>query len=126
MEINGYTLVNKDKVERALKGSPNSQGVFIGGVQKADGSYGEAEFIAEYDRIGGLITKGGDKVKTGSFYDFAAKKPREEPKVVFLFRVNNQEVEVEDGEVLPGIVKAAKVLKEESDAPKKGRPKKNG
>jgi len=119
MEIEGYTLVNPDKIERAINGTTNNKGEIVGGVAKTDGSYDEGELIAEYDRIGGLIRKGEDKVKTGSFYDFKAKGVRKEPKVVFVFRVNGQEVEVEDGEVLPGVVRAAKVLAEKPVKEKK-------
>jgi hypothetical protein len=99
-----------DKVRRALAGSPNAEGLFIGGVQKEDGTYDDDALLAEYDRIGGLILKGGDKVRTGSFYDFQARKPAEKPKVELEFRVNGELVFVPEGKKLPGEVEAAKVV----------------
>lgn len=151
MEVKSFTLVNLDKFARALNGSPINENDVAGGVGagayfedgwKRDGDYitaPEAEklehaLLAEYDRIGGLVKKGSDKVKTGSFYDFKAKCPRAVAKVVFVFWVNGKSVEVPDGVELPGIVKAAKVLEESSDdafspeetdeAPKKKKAKK--
>lgn len=133
MDIQTFTLVNTDKLERALNGTLDASNTAIGGVGKGayfeggvwklDGdALGEKEVavlehavLAEYDRLGGLIKRQGDKVETGSFFDFKAKKPRVEPKVVFLYRINGKTVKVEDGVELPGIVKAAKVL-EESEA----------
>lgn len=113
MEINGYTLVNPDKVERAINGSVTSKGMMLGGV--GEEATDEAK-LAEYDRLGGLVTRGTDKVKMGSFYDFKLKKPRETPEIVFVYRVNGQLVEVPDGEVLPGEVRAAKILEEANEA----------
>lgn len=131
MLVKGYELCFEPKVERALNGSPDQSGNNVGGVAKPDGSYDEDALLAEYDRIGGLIRKGGDKVRMGAFYDFKAKKPRIEPRVEFIFRVNDKEVIVPEGTELPGVVKAARILKqaeddEEEPKPKKlGRPKKN-
>jgi len=116
MKAKGFDLINEDKVRRAKEGSPNSSGVFVGGVAKPDGSYGEDALLAEYDKLGGLIKRGGDKVKTGSFYDFKARRPKAEAEVVFEYRVNGKVVEVPDNVELPGEVKAVKVAKE---APKK-------
>ena len=129
MNIKGYTLCNPDKVTRALEGTPLESGNRLGGVAREDGTYDDNELLAEYDKLGGLIRKGSDKVKTGSFYNFGAKKPREKPKVSFLFRINGKEVEVPDGAELPGIVKAARILaadasdKDEEDAQKKAAKK---
>ncbi len=141
--IKGYNLVNTEKVDRALNGTQKADGSFIGGVGSRayfdteaskwlrDGNeLGEKEIstlelslLAEYDRIGGLIVRGTDKVKTGSFYDFKAKTPRSTPKVIFIFNVNGRFVEVPDGTELPGEVKAAKIIAEEvvesEDKPKK-------
>jgi hypothetical protein len=108
--VKGYKLANMDKVRRALAGSPNAEGVFIGGVEKADGSYDDDALLAEYDRIGGLILKDSDKVRTGSFFDFGAKKPAEKPKVELEFRVNGELVFVPEGKKVPGEVEAAKVV----------------
>lgn len=107
-----FDLLNADKVTRALDGSPTPNGS-VGGVRKSDGSYDSNELLAEYDKLGGLIRKGTDKVKTGSFYDFKLKEARKEAKLVFLYRVNGHEVEVEDGTELPGVIKATRILEAE-------------
>lgn len=144
MHIQGYTLANSDKVERALNGTQrqNSNGETFGGVGngayfdgtwKKDGSPMSAEeiseletkLLAEYDRLGGLIRRAKDKVKTGSFYDFKGRKSREKAKVSFLFRVNGKEVEVADGVEMPGEVKAARQLErvaEKEEAPEESAP----
>ncbi len=144
MEIQGYTLANPDKAERALNGSTTDKGALIGGV--GAGAYqeenvwyrnGEAltedevitletALLAEYDKIGGLIKKGQDNLKIGSFYDVKGKKPRTEPKVVFLYRVNGSEIEVPAGVEMPGIVKAARIMADEVATPKKKYTKKHG
>lgn len=92
--INGFKLENAAKLERAET------------VVGSDAT----TLLAEYDRLGGLITKNGDKVKTGSFYDFEAKKPRAKPKVVFVYTVDGEFVDVPEGEELPGEVRAARTL----------------
>lgn len=125
MEIQEFTLVNTEKLERALNGTQTGSGTVIGGV--GSGAYfddgwkrngeplSESEvatlehaLLAEYDKIGGLVMKGDDKVKTGSFYNFTARKPRATPEVVFTYLVNGQIVDVPAEEETPGIVKAAK------------------
>lgn len=133
MEVQGFELVNADKFERALNGTPNDKGELRGGV--GGGAYLsggvwlkngkpisdeevealEARLIAEYDRLGGFIRRNGDKVKTGSFWDFKGKKAFEVPQVVFIYNVNGKFVEVADGQELPGVVRAARILKEESE-----------
>lgn len=109
-KVGKYTLVNAEKVNRALDGAPNDRGALIGGIRKEDGSFEPAELLAEYDRLGGLILMGEDKVNTGSFYDFRNRKAFETPKVEFVYRVNGQEVIVPAEKETPGIVKAAKVV----------------
>jgi len=117
--VGGYTLENASKVTRALQV-----------VSDAKGGYDDSALLAEYDKTGGYITKNGDKVKMGSFYDFANKKARVEPKVIFIFNVNGQFVDVPAGEEMPGDVKATRILKakveqlEEEEVevkPKKGK-----
>jgi hypothetical protein len=110
MNIKGFDLINEEKVERAINGTPGTDGTTIGGISKEDGSYDDNALLAEYDKLGGLIKRGGDTVKTGSFYDIKNRKPFKEPKVIFIYNVNGQNVEVEDGEELPGIVKAARIV----------------
>lgn len=109
-KVKGFTLVNAQKVERALYGAPNSENEMIGGIADADGTYDDDKLLAEYDRLGGLIKKGDDNVKTGSFYDFKKKQPKEKPTVDFVYRVNGQEVIVPAGKELPGIIKATRIL----------------
>jgi hypothetical protein len=113
MLVKEFELVNEEKVERALNGTQRPDGSFVGGVKKADGSYDDADLIAEYDKLGGLILRGTDKVKIGSFYDFRNKKALKEPKVVFVYNINGKTVEVADGVELPGVVKAARILAEQ-------------
>lgn len=99
MIINGFELKNHVKVERAkanLGGEPEKEAL-----------------LAEYDRLGGGLMKDGQQVKTGSFYDFKSKKAHAKPQVVFVFSVNGRVVEVAEGEPLPGIVRAAKMVEEE-------------
>jgi hypothetical protein len=142
MIIQGYELVNEEKVDRALNGRSTAKGLRVGGVANGafikdgvwfrDGSEIsedeavkiESSLLAEYDKFGGLIKRGDDSVKTGSFYDFKSRQPRSTPKVVFTYRVNGRNVDVEDGKELPGIVKAARQLEQEEkkideEAPKK-------
>ncbi len=136
MEIKTFTLVDSSKLERALNGTPTSSGSNLGGVgngayfedgkwvkngkalSDSDSEKLEDAILAEYDRIGGFIKRGDDKVKTGSFYDFKARTPRETPQVEFLFRVKGKEVTVPDGAELPGAVKAEKIAAaQEADEP---------
>jgi hypothetical protein len=109
MKVKEFELVNEEKVDRVINGSMTANGM-VGGIKQADGSVDEELLIAEYDKLGGLILKGNDRVKTGSFYDFKSKRALKEPKVVFIYNINGKVVEVEDGVELPGVVKAAKVL----------------
>jgi len=67
-EVSGYLFFNKEKLDRVINGSTGSDGRLVGGLGK-DAS--KDEILAEYDKLGGLIkTKDGQKVETGSFYDF--------------------------------------------------------
>ncbi len=68
MNILGFELVSEEKYARA---------------KEVAGEDNEKELLAQYDKLGGLITKDGEKVATGSFYDFKAKKARFEPLVSF-------------------------------------------
>lgn len=116
-----YNLENEDKVNRAINGSIHGQGQSVGGVGD---NASQEEIIAEYDRIGGLITlekKSGKgvnksyKVKTGSFYDFPKRTVRKSPEVVLSLRgIDGEEVEISQDEEIPVEVQAA-----ESKADKK-------
>lgn len=112
MNIGQFQLVNEEKVQRAIYGSVGKGGAMTGGVGE---NAGDAVVIAEYDRLGGLVLKEGEKVKTGSFYDFQAKVPRETPDVVLLYTVNGRIVEVPDGAPLPVSVRAAQMVAAESE-----------
>lgn len=124
-KVKGYQLLNAEKVERALFGQPVNGGT-KGGIAKEDGSYDDDALLAEYDRTGGLIRKNGDRVKTGSFYDFKKKAPREKPEIVFVFNVNRQEIEVKAGKPVPGIVQAVKEARIAGQQDEAGRKKKVG
>jgi len=104
MKIKGYVLENPDKVERAINGSIGRLGQLINGV----GEEASDELkLAAYDRLGGLITKEGRKVKTGCFCDLKASKslgtavPVENPEVILEFRVDGELVELNADEALP-------------------------
>jgi hypothetical protein len=130
LEVNGYTLVNPEKIQRAMEGQPTPDGSSKGGVAREDGSYDANALLAEYDKLGGLIKKGSDRVKTGSFYDFKARKAHAEPKVFFIYNVNGSVVEVAEHAEAPGIIKAVRMLQEQEveeveEAPKKKRVKKS-
>ncbi len=114
MELLGYIIADKDKFERAINGTMSQAGELKGGV--GEGAEDLAK-IAEYDRLGGLILKGKNKVKTGSFYDFKAKKPRTKPEVTLTFRVDGEIVDIKDGEGVPLEVQASE-QKRERDAKK--------
>lgn len=136
MIVKGYELVTSEKVERALNGTQTGNGTILGGI--GGGAYLEGDewkkngtvlseekrdeletaLLAEYDKLGGLITKNGDKVKTGSFYDVSAKRPRDTPAVVLTYTINGEVVEVPEEEETPGIVKAAKIQKEKKSKAK--------
>jgi hypothetical protein len=122
--INGFELVNLNKLERAVYGSMSAEGSLKGGVGEGAS---DAAIIAEYDRLGGLITKDGDKVLTGSFYDFEAKKPRSVPEVSFVFRdLDGDEVVIAEGAAVPMSVRAAKAQAEKKAGKKVKKGKNSG
>lgn len=96
--IDGFVLENADKLERVIHGEVKRAGTPEGGL----GEDAEPSLVlAHYDRLAGYITKsvGGAervKVKTGSFWDFKKKIPREKPEITYLFRVGGDLVEVDD------------------------------
>lgn len=109
MRVKAYTLINEEKAKRVLDGGENEHGELVGGIRDENGHYNEDELLANYDKIGGLIRKGEDKVRMGSFYDFRAKKPRVTPQVEFEFRVNGEVVFVPEDKEVPNAVKAVKI-----------------
>lgn len=116
-KLSGYVCVNEEKLKRVIYGSMVSGGKLSGGVGE---DAPEKDVLAEYDKLGGLITKKGIKVKTGSFYDFENKKARIKPKVILLFTdVAGRIVEVPEGKAIPPEVRAAQYLDEEKKKSKK-------
>ena len=108
--IKGFHLVNKDRLERAIYGTLGREGLLAGGVGE-DAS--DDAVLAEYDRLGGLIKKGENKVKLGSFYDFKNKKARATPVIVFEFRdTDGVQIDIPEGEAIPLKVKAAEIIRE--------------
>jgi len=91
--VNGYVLENKDKIDRVIFGEVKRAGVPEGGLgEDADPML----VLAHYDKLAGYITKDGVKIKTGSFWDFRNKRPHETPKVLYMFRIGGETVEVDD------------------------------
>lgn len=129
-EINGFSLVNEEKLGRAIEGSPGKEGKATGGVGR---EASPEAVLAEYDRLGGLVLKGGRKIKTGSFYNFEERAPRAVPEVVYELRdLDGNKVELKEGEEVPVEVKAAEKraktkaaeeTPEAEEAPKKKRKK---
>jgi len=107
MKVNGFILANEDKVNRAIYGYKTDKGSLIPGVGE-DAS--PEQILSEYDRLGGFITKDGEKVKNGSFYDYQAKKTRTEPLVMFMTDIDGEIVEVSEEEA-----KAVKVARKKKD-----------
>lgn len=91
--INGFQLENEEKLNRVVNGVVGRAGVPQGGL----GVDAKPELVlAHYDKLAGYITKDGVKIKTGSFWDFKAQKPRTEPDIKFIFNVGGDKVEVDD------------------------------
>ena len=109
-EVLGYTIANEEKWNRAVFGTVMAKGELKGGVgEKAS----DEDKLAAYDRLGGLILKGKNKVKTGSFYDFGKKRPKTTKEVKLLFRdLEGNEVELDEDAEIPIEVKAAEIIKE--------------
>lgn len=79
-DFGDYLLCNHDKLERVINGVVGQGGKLAGGLGK---DAAPEAIIAEYDRLGGLIlTKDGEKVAIGSFYDFENKTPRNAPLII--------------------------------------------
>lgn len=70
-----FVLAFEPKIHRAIYGNEKGGGVGIDASDEA--------LLAEYDRLGGLITMNGKKVKTGTFYDFRKAEPIEKPELAF-------------------------------------------
>lgn len=102
--IDGFVLENADKLERVIYGDVKRAGVPEGGLIEQYEEVGKIPkelVLAHYDKLAGFITKtaGGAervKIKTGSFWDFRNKRPHKEPKIMYIFRVGGENVEVDD------------------------------
>jgi len=112
-KVGKFTLVNPDKITRVLEGAQNEHGEFFGGIRESDGSFDKTALLVGYDKIGGLIKKDDDKVRTGSFYDFGKRKAREIPKVEFEFRINGEVVYVPEEAEKPNAIKAVQMVEKE-------------
>lgn len=104
--VNGFIAENSDKWTRAIYGTVIQEGSLIGGV--GEGATPEAK-LAEYDRLGGLITKDGRKIKMGCFWNFKGKKAHETPEPVMEFKVDGETVDVPVGDAVPVEVQAAEI-----------------
>lgn len=114
--INGFQIENNEKFNRAVFGVVTREGKMSGGV--GENASDEVK-LAEYDKLAGYITKDGNKVKTGSFWDFDKRKMREVSKVIIVFKdLNGEKVEVGENEVVPITVKAAQIQAEKKKAKK--------
>ena len=110
-KLEGYVCVNEAKLDRVINGSMASGGKLEGGLGEGAS---EKDILVAYDKLGGLITKDGIKVKIGSFYDFENKQARSKPEVMLLFTdVTGTVVEVPEGEALPPTVAAAQFIEKE-------------
>lgn len=109
IKVGTFKLQNLDKLLRVTEGQTNSKGDLLKGV----GEDAAPELIiARYDKIAGYITgKDGAKVKTGCFYDFKNRKPFEEPKVIYIFRIDGSIVELPADEE-PSMEVKAKIKKD--------------
>jgi len=103
-----FKLHNREKLSRVIDGQTNSKGEVFGGLGEEAITEQADLVIALYDKVGGYITgKQGSKVKTGSFYNFKKRTPREVPEITYVYRVNGEIIEMKDGEETPLEVQAA-------------------
>lgn len=110
----GFDCVNEEKVDRAVLGTPGRDGKLVGGV--GDNASEEVK-LAAYDKLGGKITKGIFKVKSGCFFDFEKKVAFKKPVVILESKgADGLIYEFEDGDDVPFQVQLLQGGKE-----KKGR-----
>ena len=80
-KVGDYFLVNHEKLDRVIVGVVGREGRVEGGLG-SDAAFDAV--LAGYDKLGGLILDAhGNKIATGSFYDFQNKRARvlAEPEV---------------------------------------------
>jgi hypothetical protein len=97
-QVGEFSLENDEKVDRAINGTVGRDDQARGGLvsKHGEGNIPDAALLAEYDRLGGLIKKGDLKVKTGSFYDFQKKQPREKPELRFSMAFQGRVLDVNE------------------------------
>lgn len=116
-----FTLISAHKVSRVIDGKTNNKGEMIAGLgTKAT----DEELLVAYDKEAGLIRgKENAKVKTGCFWNVKEKKAQENPKVIYIYRLNKKTVEVPADKELPLQVRAvqAAAKEEKKEAAKKAK-----
>jgi len=117
-KVGEYYLPNLEKLDRAVNGTVVSGGKKQGGVG-LDAT--DEQILVEYDKLGGLILKGGLKVKSGCFYDIEEKKGFETPEPVFEVSIDESIVDVTEDEAKG--LQAVQKKKEELKAKAKSKPK---
>ncbi len=97
MQIGNFILQNADKLHRVINGTIGSNGRMEGGIgEKAS----DEEKLAEYDRLGGLITTlEGEKIETGTFYDFVKRQPKKDITVRIAKAPNKNGVKIKEENV---------------------------
>lgn len=124
--IEGFVLENEDKIERVIMGDMGRSGSLEGGIGEEESRENPSLVLARYDRLAGFITKDDVKIKTGSFWDFKKKAPREKPEIMFIFNVGGENVEVDDPKNLAkaiSTVQKAVTEKEEKIKERKAKSK---
>ena len=115
-----YEIVNLEKWDRVINGTLGKEGRLFGGVGE---DAPDMLKLVQYDKLGGLIKKGGRVVKNGAFYDFKMRQARKKPVIEFLFRdIEGNEVVIPENEEIPMEVRAAEMIRAKNG--QVGRPKK--
>lgn len=118
LTVDGDILANPVKVRRVIEGVVTREGKLEGGL----GADADPALIrAHYDKLGGLILRGGKKIKIGAFWDFKLNRPRATPDVVFEHRSASGELFEYKGEE-PVEVKAEKATRARKEKVDKGKP----
>jgi|SRR3990167_4205044 len=123
-EIDGFVLQNSEKIERVINGELGREGSLVGGMGEKEARENPSLVLARYDKIAGYITKDGVKIKTGSFWDFKKKCPREKPEVVYIFNIGGEKIEVDNPANLASAVSTIqKVVAEKEEKVKEKKSK---
>ena len=120
--IDGFKLENPEKIARVIHGDMGRSGTLEGGLGEEESAKNPELVLARYDKIAGYITKDGVKIKTGSFWDFKKKCPREKPEVLYIFNIGGTKVEVDDPSKLAQAIST--VQKVQTEAEEKVKEKK--